>query len=392
MTTQSPAERHGIGSLLPHRAVDPVMLFFDLVYVFLITELNGVIREESGWRGLAHAGVLLVLIYWQWLLVTIQSSVRDASTSRHRLTVMALMVIVMVSAVVVPRAFEERALIFATSCWLSRMVITFRLARHENSNAFRMDLVSSLIQGPLLLGGALMGGNGQLLLWVLAALWEITGPLRHSRTMSTQRYDVGNVVERFSLLIIVALGETIVSIATPQAELEHLTWADLGGLVAAFIIVGGLWWAYFHHSLGLMEHYINRARVPFRAVRSLLAYGHLALVAGLIALAAGLHHVMEEPRDHVPMETSALLCSGVIVFLAMFAVIRLRNAHRIYRSRVVACALCLALIPAGPHLSGMLLVSLLALITVTECLWETLAPAAAGVPDLDELAERAARA
>ena len=255
-----------------------------------------------------------------------------------------------------------------------------------------MDLVSSLIQGPLLLGGALMGGNGQLLLWVLAALWEITGPLRHSRTMSTQRYDVGNVVERFSLLIIVALGETIVSIATPQAELEHLTWADLGGLVAAFIIVGGLWWAYFHHSLGLMEHYINRARVPFRAVRSLLAYGHLALVAGLIALAAGLHHVMEEPRDHVPMETSALLCSGVIVFLAMFAVIRLRNAHRIYRSRVVACALCLALIPAGPHLSGMLLVSLLALITVTECLWETLAPAAAGVPDLDELAERAARA
>lgn len=152
MTTQSPAERHGIGSLLPHRAVDPVMLFFDLVYVFLITELNGVIRAESGWRGLAHAGVLLALIYWQWLLVTIQSSVRDASTSRHRLTVMALMVIVMVSAVVVPRAFEERALIFATSCWLSRLVITFRLARHENSNAFRMDLVSSLIQGPLLLG------------------------------------------------------------------------------------------------------------------------------------------------------------------------------------------------------------------------------------------------
>ena len=101
---------------------------------------------------------------------------------------------------------------------------------------------------------------------------------------------------------------------------------------------------------------------------------------------------MEELRDHVPMETSALLCSGVIVFLAMFAVIRLRNAHRIYRSRIVACVLCLALIPAGPHMSGMLLVSLLALVTVAECLWETLAPAAAGVPDLDELAERAAQA
>ena len=367
------------------------MLFFDLVYVFLITELNGVIREESGWRGLAHAGVLLVLIYWQWLLVTIQSSLRDASANRHRLTIMTLMVIVMVSAVAVPRAFGERALIFATSCLLSRLVITFRLARHENSNAFRMDLVSSLIQGPLMLGGAIMGGNGQLALWTLAALWEITGTLRHSRTMSAQRYDVGNVVERFSLLIIVALGETIVSIATPQTGIEYLTWGDLGGLAAAFVLVGGLWWAYFHHSLGLMEHYINRARVPFRAVRSLLAYGHLVLAAGLIALAAGLHHAMEEPHDRVPVETSALLCSGVIVFLAMFAVIRLRNAHKIYRSRIVACALCLALIPAGPHMSGMLLVSLLALITVAECLWETLAPAGAGVPDLGELADRAAR-
>ena len=367
------------------------MLFFDLVYVFLITELNGVIREESGWRGLAHAGVLLVLIYWQWLLVTIQSSLRDASANRHRLTIMTLMVIVMVSAVAVPRAFGERALIFATSCWLSRLVITFRLARHENSNAFRMDLVSSLIQGPLMLGGAIMGGNGQLVLWALAALWEITGPLRHSRAMSAQRYDVGNVVERFSLLIIVALGETIVSIATPQTELEHLTWADLGGLATAFVLVGGLWWAYFHHSLGRMEYYISRSRVPFRAVRSLLAYGHLVLAAGLIALAAGLHHAMEEPHDRVPVETSALLCSGVIVFLAMFAVIRLRNAHKIYRSRIVACALCLALIPAGPHMSGMLLVSLLALITVAECLWETLAPAGAGVPDLGELADRAAQ-
>ena len=391
MGDQDTHQSSAVGVVIPHRAVDPVMLFFDLVYVFLITELNGVIREEPGWGGLAHAGVLLVLIYWQWLLVTIQSSLRDASTSRHRLTIMTLMVIVMVSAIAVPHAFREQALIFATSCSLSRLVITFRLAGHENSNAFSMDLVSSLIQGPFMIGGAIMGGNGQLVLWTLAALWEITGPLRHSRTMSAQRYDVGNVVERFSLLIIVALGETIVSIATPQTELEHLTWADLGGLAAAFVLVCGLWWAYFHHSLGLMEHYINRARVPFRAVRSLLAYGHLVLAAGLIALAAGLHHMMEEPQDRVPMEASVLLCSGVIVFLAMFAVIRLRNARKIYRSRIVACALSLALIPAGPHMSGMLLVSLLALITVAECLWETLAPAVAGVPDLDELADRAAR-
>lgn len=366
------------------------MLFFDLVYVFLITELNDVLRADHGWRGVVHCAILLALIYWQWVLVTVQSSIRDASTSRHRFVIMLLMLIAMVSAVALPQAFSERASLFAITCWTSRLVITFLLARSENSNAFRMDLMSSLIQGPLLLCGAVAGGTWQLLLWALAALSEITAPFLHSRTMSAQRYDVGNVVERFSLLIIVALGETIVSIVTPQAELEHLTWADLSGLPAAFILVGGLWWAYFHHSLGLMEHYISRARVPFLAVRSLLAYGHLALAAGLIALAAGLHHVMEEPHHRVPMESSALLCGGVVVFLAMFAVMRLRNARRVYRSRVVASALCLALIPAGAHMSGLLLVCLLSAVAVAECAWETLAPRSAGVPGHEELAHLAA--
>jgi len=70
-------------AVIPHRAVDPVMLFFDLVYVFLITELNDVLRAEPGGRGAVRAAVLLALVYWQWVLTTVQSSIRDASTPRH---------------------------------------------------------------------------------------------------------------------------------------------------------------------------------------------------------------------------------------------------------------------------------------------------------------------
>ena len=377
---------------IPHRPVDPVMLFFDLVYVFLITELSGVVRAEPGWRGLARAAVLLALVYWQWVLVTIQSSFRDASTGKHRFVVMLLMLIAMVSAVALPRTFGDRALPFAATCWGSRLVITFLLAHDENSRAFRMDLDSSLVQGPLLVGGALLGGAGQAVLWAAAALWEVTGPFRHVRAMSAQRYDVGNIVERFSLLIIVALGETIVSIVTPQAELERLSWSGLGALAAAFVLVGGIWWAYFHHSYDLIEHYIGHARTPFLAVRTLLAYGHLVLAAGLIALAVGLHHVMAEPLHRVPAEPAALLCGGVIVFFAMFAVIRLRNARRVYRSRFAACLLCLLLIPVGTRVSGTALVGLLALVITAGCVWETLAPASAGVPGREELADVAARA
>lgn len=389
MTAQNPAASRPV---LPHRAVDPVMLFFDLVYVFLITELSGVIRGEPGWTGLVHAVVLLALLYWQWCLVTIQSSIRDASTTRHRFTVMLLMLIAMGTAAAVPQAFGERAMVFAVSCWGARLLITVMLARGENSRAFRMDLTTTLIQGPLLLGGAALGGTVQMVMWAVAALWEIAGPFLHAGAMSTQRYDVGNVVERFSLLIIVALGETVVSIATPQAELAHLDWTDLASLVTAFTLVGGLWWTYFHHNLNLMEHYISRATTPFYAVRSLLVYGHLALVAGLITTAVGLHHVMAEPHHYVDLETSMLLCGGTLVFMSMFAVVRLRNARRLYHSRAVACLLCLAIVPLGPHLSGLVLLGLLAAVVVGEGTWETLAPRSAGVPQHDELTRLAAGA
>lgn len=157
-------------------------------------------------------------------------------------------------------------------------------------------------------------------------------------------------------------------------------------------MVGGLWWAYFHRSAGLMEHYIERARVPFFTVRSILVYGHLALVAGLIALAVGFEHVLEDPRHLVPLDTTALLCCGAMAFLAMCSVIRLRSARKIYRSRVLACVVCLLLIPVRPHLSGVVLLGLPAAVTVAECAWETLAPASAGVPDRDELADMAAQA
>lgn len=90
---------------------------------------------------------------------------------------MLLMLIAMVSAVALSRAFGDRAPMFAATCWGSRLDITFLLARDENSRAFRMDLASSLVQGPLLVGGALLGGAGQeAILWAAAALWEVTGP------------------------------------------------------------------------------------------------------------------------------------------------------------------------------------------------------------------------
>ena len=226
-----------------------------------------------------------------------------------------------------------------------------------------------------------MGGNSQLALWALAALWEITGPLRHSRAMSTQRYDVGNVVKRFSLLIIVALGETIVSIATPQTELEHLTWADLGGLVAAFIIVGGLWWAYFHHGDRFILMRFKQVDAGTDVVRSILAYGHLVLVAGIILVAVGFHAAVDDPQEALGPGPSLLLGCGTALFLAEFVLIRWNAFRAVYRSKLVGALGAVVLGAAG---AALVTVSLLSALVVAIDAWEILAPRSAGMPRPEE--------
>jgi len=383
MSTASPGDSRPTMPPLAHHRVDEVMLFLDLVYVFAVAGISGVLRE-GGTVAVLRGVILLAVIYWLWCITSIQMSMRDASRDRSRLVVLLIGLVTLVMAVCVPDAFGRRALAFALSCWAARLLIVFGLVR-STWRVFQPDLVGVVLTGPLLTAGTLLGGRGQLVLWSAAALAEFASPVLLRAKMRAARYDAENVVERFGLLVIVALGETLVGVGEPLSEAEHVSWQQGAALVAAFALIAGLWWSYFHHSSGLVLRRLETADTPFDVVRGLLVYGHLLFVGGIIAVAAALHLVFEETAEPAGWFAASLLCIGTVAFLTVFLVVRLRTFRRIYRSRLLGVVANAALVaPAATVLPAWVALTAVAAIVVAVALWETLAPVSAGVPQRDE--------
>lgn len=355
------------------------MLFLDLVYVFAVAGISGLLRND-GALGLLHGAIVLAVIYWLWCITSIQASMRDVTTNRNRLVVLALALVTLAVAITVPHAFGTHALAFALSCWAARGVLLVGMVG-STWRVFTPDLLGVVLTGPLLVVGALLGGSTQLGLWGAAALLELASPSLQRRRMRELSYDAENVVERFGLLVIVALGETVVGIGEPLSEAESVTWQQAVAVLAAFMLVGGLWWSYFHHSSGLVLRLLETARTPFDVVREVLVYGHLILIGGIIAVAAGFHSVLEEPDAPMGWKMAVLLCLGVAAFLAVFLHVRARTFARLYRSRLAGMLAAAVLAPlAATTLPGWAALVAAAVIALGVSAWETLAPVSAGLP------------
>ncbi|WP_314168099.1 low temperature requirement protein A [uncultured Actinomyces sp.] len=369
--------------LLEHRPVDTSMLFFDLVFVFAVTCLSDVVRGEPGWRGLLHAGILLTIVYWLWAGTTVQASMRDVSTGRGRLTVFAVALDALVLAIAIPEAFGSRGLLFALAYWVGRSLIlgSFVGLRPIATPYHR----SALVSGPLLVVGALAPPTlWREIIWGAAALVEVTA-LWHLRSrMTAIRYDAEHVVERFGALILIALGETLVAIGTPLTGAEHVGWEQGLVVAAAFALVAALWWAYFHHGDRFILMRFKQVDAGTDVVRSILAYGHLVLVAGIILVAVGFHAAVDDPQEALGPGPSLLLGCGTALFLAEFVLIRWNAFRAVYRSKLVGALGAVVLGAAGAALPALVTVSLLSALVVAIDAWEILAPRSAGMPRPEE--------
>ena len=340
--------------LLEHRPVDTSMLFFDLVFVFAVTCLSDVVRGEPGWRGLLHAGILLTIVYWLWAGTTVQASMRDVSTGRGRLTVFAVALDALVLAIAIPEAFGSRGLLFALAYWVGRSLIlgSFVGLRPIATPYHR----SALVSGPLLVVGALAPPTPwREIIWGAAALVEVTA-LWHLRSrMTAIRYDA-----------------------------EHVGWEQGLVVAAAFALVAALWWAYFHHGDRFILMRFKQVDAGTDVVRSILAYGHLVLVAGIILVAVGFHAAVDDPQEALGPGPSLLLGCGTALFLAEFVLIRWNAFRAVYRSKLVGALGAVVLGAAGAALPALVTVSLLSALVVAIDAWEILAPRSAGMPRPEE--------
>jgi low temperature requirement protein LtrA len=329
MGTQEPARRsllrnHGGG---PAR-VSYLELFFDLVYVFALTQISHLILEEMTWQGLLEAAVVFAAIWWAWMYTTWASNWLDPERVPVRVMLLLVMLASLLMAVALPHAFDGGALLFAgtyVSIQVGRtLFLSLVMSRSENESGLNMLRVALwfMTSGVFWIVGALADDDvARLGWWLLALAIEYAGPLAlfyvpvlGGSTVREWTISGHHMAERAALFIIIALGEGIV--VTGRTFADHaMTGDNLAAFVIAFTGSVMMWWVYFDvgakRGAELIEHHAE----PGRVARNAYTYLHMPIVAGIIASAVADELLLGHPEGHAGPALIAFQCGGLMVFL-----------------------------------------------------------------------------
>jgi low temperature requirement protein LtrA len=348
------------------RRVSTLELFFDLVFVFTITQLTTVLANTPTWRGLLQVFLMLGVIFWMyggyaWLT----NAVAPDRLSRQ-LVLLGGMGAYLVLALAIPHAFGHAGLAFGLAYVAIVGIHTTMFARETPVDVSRAILrlaPFNILTALLVLAGGIAGGTAQYVLWAVAFASEwLTGWL-----VDDSGFEIApaHFVERHGLVIIVALGESIVAVGIGASELS-IDLKLVGVAVLGLALVSCLWWAYFGGDEAAAERALTsapRERRPGLAFNA-FGYAYLALLLGIVATAAGLEKAIGHPFDELDFARSLQLAGGVAVFLAGIIAFRLILGLGSVAWRVAAALAALATIPLGTAGSATLQIAALVAIMV----------------------------
>jgi len=352
------------GGLSKPRAT-PLELFFDLVFVFALTQVTGFLADHLTWIGMLQGAALLVVLWWAWAAyVWLTNAVPAEEVIPARLVILGAMAAMLVASLAVPGAFGEYGVLFGLSYFVVRLlhVVLFVLATGsttETHQAF-VRLAPGFLGAPLLLIPAgFLDGFAQGVLWGVAISIDLGVSLILG--VSGFRIEAGHFAERFGLIVIIALGESIVAIGVGASGLE----LGAGVVVAAVLgvaLAAGLWWAYFDLVMLVAERRLSATEGEERArlARDAYAYLHLPMVAGIIFLALGIKQTLAHVGDPLGTIPAVALCGGVALYLLGHNAFRLREVGSVSVPRLVVTVLCCALIPLAVSVPSLLTLAILA--------------------------------
>jgi low temperature requirement protein LtrA len=365
VSTTAPARAPRLTATLRQtERVTALELFFDLVFVLAITQCTALMAAEPNWTGLAKGVLVLGVLWWSWVGYAWLTSVVDPEEGAVRLVMFAVMAALLVAALCVPDAFGNTALLFACAYGIVRFgqIALFLLASRDDP-ALRRS-VSGLAGGTalgvgLLVAAAFTDGWAQGALWVVALLLDMGEPFLFGS--EGWKLKPGHFAERHGLIIIIALGESIVAIgvgASGDVDAGVVAAATLGVAVAA-----ALWWLYFDVVALVAERRLSRAAVgreQNEMARDSYSYLHFPMVAGIVLLALGLKKTIADVGEPLDLVPAVALLGGTAVYLLAHVSFRLRNLHTLNKQRLACAALLLALIPAAVELPALATLAILA--------------------------------
>jgi len=353
-----------------------VELFFDLVFVFAITQVTKVVVEDLTWGGAAEALLIFWMIWWAWTQFTWALNPADTTHGVVRLVTLLATAIGFLMAVNVPGAFTDTGLWFAGTYVLVRVMglgIYLIVASSAPSQlaAVRVFAVRSSVPIALALIGGFVPSPARAWIWLAAVVLDVVAA---GRSGSNEGWDVrpGHFAERHGLFVIIALGESL--IVAGQSVLSTESSALLFGVALGAVAVTCLmWWLYFGWWQAGMEHRLSAASgsAQPRLARDAYSLLHFVLVAGIIAVAAGTEEMVLHPEEPLPTVVRLTLALGIVLYLGGTDLAWWRATRQVLVARTVvglALAVAIAVVETSALGEIGLVVAGLGLVVVLE-LW-----------------------
>jgi low temperature requirement protein LtrA len=368
MAATAPSRPRRMSPTLREEArVTPLELFFDLVFVLALTQCTALMADQPTWEGLAKGMLVLAVMWWAWVGYAWLTSVIEPEEGAVRLVMFAAMAGLLIVALCVPGAFTDEALLFAGAYGVVRiahLALFFLTCRDDpllRRAVFTGLTVSTGVAIGLLVLASFLDGIPQGAVWALAIAIDMGGPLFHGQ--DGWRLVPGHFAERHGLIIIIALGESIVAIgigAEGNVTAGVVIGASLGVMVAA-----ALWWLYFDVVALAAERRLADAapgRERNTMARDSFSYLHLPMVAGIVLLALGLKKTLEHVEDPLKLVPAVALLGGTALYLVAHVAFRYRNVHSFNRHRAITAVLLVALIPVAVEVPALATVGAVAAI------------------------------
>jgi low temperature requirement protein LtrA len=347
--------------------VTPLELFFDLVFVFAFTQVTALISNDPSWAGLAKGLVVLGVLWWAWAAYAWLTNTVDPEEGEVRLVVFGAMVAMLVASLAVPDVFGDDAFVFACAYAVVRIA---HLALYAFAGRGDRDLLAaigrlsagSLVAITLLFVASALDGPAQTALWVIALTCDFLGAFIGGGR--GWRLEAGHFAERHGLIVIIAIGETIVALgasATHDLGLGVLAAAGLG-LAIAF----ALWWAYFDVVAIVAERRLREAtgKAQLTMARDSYSYLHLPMIAGIILFAVGVKKTLLDIGEPLATVPAVALCGGVALYLGAHILFRLRNVRTLSRRRLVVTLVLVALIPVALEIPALATLAVVAALCI----------------------------
>jgi low temperature requirement protein LtrA len=352
--------------------VTPIELFFDLVFVFALTQVTGFLSTHLTWVGMLQGTALLAALWSAWEGYSwLTNAVPAQEVISARLAIFSAMAAMFVASLAIPGAFGRYGVIFGSAYFVVQLLQLFLYAlattgrEPERRAIFR--LVPGAVGAPaLLIVAGFFDGLAQGAIWA-TALAVGYGVAYGAYVLGASRFRVhpAHFAERHGLVVIIALGESIVAVGVGASGL------GLGAEVLVAVVLGialaaALWWAYFDLVMLTAERRLSEARAQERARLALDSYSylHLPMVAGIVFAALGIEQTLAHTGDPLGTISAVALCGGVALYLLGHNAFRLREEGTVSVPRLVVALVCLALIGVGVTVPSLLT---LAVLTVLMC-------------------------